>query len=193
MERFEIDRGVGFLLKALGHWHPETRAHCERVSVTVGRLAELAGWTPRAAAVLARGGLLHDIGKLHVPPTILDKPGPLDAFEQRVMRRHVFFSARIAERVLSPRQSAWIAAHHERPDGLGYPLGLRGEDISEGAALLALADAWDVMIHDRPYSIALSEEEALHECTGLATLQFSLPAIQALHAMQLLESLELAA
>jgi HD-GYP domain-containing protein (c-di-GMP phosphodiesterase class II) len=193
MQRLEVDRGVGFLLDTLGRWHPPTRAHSERVSVAVAQLAEMAGWSPRAAAVLARAGLLHDMGKLRVPVAILDKPGPLDHLEMATMRRHVWFSARIAQRLLSPRQTQWIAAHHERPDGLGYPLGLRGRSVPEGAALLALADAWDVMTHERPYSPAMSEAEALAECTALAARQFTVSAVQALHAVQLVDQMRVAA
>ena len=90
-------------------------------------------------------------------------------------------SVRIARIVLSTEQTGWIAAHHERPDGSGYPQGVRAAAIPEGAALLAIADAWDVMTSARPYSEARDQTEALAECASLAGRQFTVARVQALH------------
>ena len=75
--------------------------------------------------------------------------------------------------MLAPEQVEWIRTHHERPDGEGYPDGLTAEDIPEGAALLALADAFDVMTAGRPYSLPKTAEDALAECVELAGVQFA--------------------
>ena len=96
------------------------------------------------------------------------------------MRLHAELSARIVEDVLSPEQVDWIRSHHERPDGLGYPHGLRADEISEGAALLAVADAWDAMTVSRPYGVPKTTDEALAECSGLVDRQFTRLAIDAL-------------
>ena len=193
MERTGLEREVGRLMKALEEWHPATRAHSERAAIFATRLARLAGWSGQAIGDLHRAALLHDVGKLRVPVAILDKPGPLDHNELQVMRRHVWFSATLTRRIVTQEQALWIAGHHERPDGLGYPLRIGAAAIAEGSALLALADAWDVMTHARPYSRPLCEDEALAECTSLAGRQFTLPAVQTLHALLALDSVEVAA
>lgn len=84
------------------------------------------------------------------------------------------------EGVLAPEQVEWIRTHHERPDGAGYPRALRGGQIPQGGALLAMADAWDVMTVSRPYSSPKISEEALAECIGLIDLQFTRTAVDAL-------------
>ncbi len=95
---------------------------------------------------------MHDVGKLAVPDALLTKPGTLTERERIQMSEHVELSARIVGSILSEEQVAWIRGHHERPDGLGYPAGMTEYEISDGAGLLALADAWDVMIAGRTYS-----------------------------------------
>ena len=82
--------------------------------------------------------------------------------------------------MLTPEQVAWIRIHHERPDGAGYPRGLSEHEIPEGAALLAVADAWDVMTSGRPYSAAKSVDRAVAECARLVGRQFTQAAVGAL-------------
>jgi HD-GYP domain-containing protein (c-di-GMP phosphodiesterase class II) len=82
--------------------------------------------------------------------------------------------------VLDEEQIAWIAGHHERPDGSGYPAALKGDDLPEGASLLALADAWDVMVSDRSYSAPLTLAAALAEAHACAGTQFDAAAVEAL-------------
>jgi len=86
---------------------------------------------------------------------------------------------------MDPEQVAWIRTHHERPDGEGYPDGLTEREISEGTALLALSDAWDVMTISRPYSLPKTVDEALAECGSLIGLQFTEDAVVALMQLQL--------
>jgi HD-GYP domain-containing protein (c-di-GMP phosphodiesterase class II) len=85
--------------------------------------------------------------------------------------------------VLDEEQVAWIARHHERPDGRGYPAALHGDAVPEGASLLALADAWDVMVSDRSYSPPMEMSEALAEAQAGAGTQFHASAVQALQAL----------
>jgi HD-GYP domain-containing protein (c-di-GMP phosphodiesterase class II) len=85
--------------------------------------------------------------------------------------------------VLDETQVRWIAAHHERPDGRGYPGGLQGDDIPEGAALLALADAWDSRVCERAYSPPRPVDEALREVRALSGRQFAPEAVEALEAL----------
>jgi HD-GYP domain-containing protein (c-di-GMP phosphodiesterase class II) len=100
------------------------------------------------------------------------------------MSEHVGLSARIVGSILSEEQVCWIRGHHERPDGRGYPAGLREHEISDGAALLALADAWDVMIAGRTYSATKTVEQAYEECVSLVGAQFTATAVTALRQLR---------
>jgi HD-GYP domain-containing protein (c-di-GMP phosphodiesterase class II) len=115
-----------------------------------------------------------------VPDVILRKPEGLTVDEYETVKQHAGLGAQIASEVLSEEQVAWIRHHHERYDGSGYPDGMRGESIPDGAQLLALADAWDVMTSDRPYKAPMRIEEALAECRTLAARQFGPRAVEAL-------------
>ncbi len=123
---------------------------------------------------------MHDVGKIGVPDAVLLKPGRLDADEYELVKEHAELGARIVEDVLSHEQVSWIRSHHERPDGRGYPDGLMGHQIPEGAALLAVADCFDVMTVARPYSRAKHPVAALAECRGLIGRQFTPDAVTAL-------------
>lgn len=179
-ERSQALVGLRALARAIDAKDQATRQHSERVADFAGRLARAIGWSTDQVASLREAALVHDVGKLGVPDAILTKPDRLTDAERTVMHQHVEMSARIVGAVLSKEQVSWIRAHHERPDGLGYPTGLRGEEVPEGAALIALADAWDVMIAGRPYSAAKSPEESFAECASLAGAQFSERAVRAL-------------
>ena len=185
--------GVDELLERLGRWHPPSLEHSERVGVLVERLATFAGWAPERAAALGEAGRLHDVGKIGVPVAILEKPGRLDLNEILVMRRHVGRSVRMARSALDVEQTRWIAAHHERPDGTGYPRRLLGPAIPEGAALLTVADAWDVMTNARLYCGSRTVREALAECVALTGRQFTVEAVQALHGLHAYDACALTA
>jgi HD-GYP domain-containing protein (c-di-GMP phosphodiesterase class II) len=115
---------------------------------------------------------VHDVGKIAVPDAILFKPDQLTRDEFRRVRAHAALGAEIVADVLSPAQVAWVRGHHERWDGRGYPDGLAGDGIPEGARILTLADAWDVMTSQRPYGVPLSREDALAECRRCSGAQF---------------------
>ena len=179
-ERSQALSGLRALARAIDAKDPATSEHSERVAQFVGRLAQVSGWPDERVARLREAALVHDVGKLAVPDALLTKPGPLSDRERLQMSEHVSLSARIVGSVLSEEQVTWIRCHHERPDGSGYPAGLREDEISDGAALLAIADAWDVMVAGRPYSRPKSVEEAYAECRSLVGEQFTEAAVEAL-------------
>ena len=96
------------------------------------RLAVAPGWAPSRVALLRDAALLHDVGKIGVPDAILLKAGPLDEEEFAIVREHAVLGARIVGEVLDAEQIAWIAGHHERPDGRGYPGGAHGRGDPRG-------------------------------------------------------------
>jgi HD-GYP domain-containing protein (c-di-GMP phosphodiesterase class II) len=144
------------------------------------QIAERLGWAPDRVLLLEEAALVHDVGKLAVPDRILLKPGPLDPDEYEIVKRHAALSAEIVGDALAPEQVAWIRGHHERPDGTGYPDGLAGPEIPDGAAILALADAFDVMTGARPYSSPREQRAVLAECTALVGLQFAAEPVRVL-------------
>jgi len=141
--------------------------HSEIAADLASLLAQAHGLTPRQAAIVHMAAHLHDVGKIGVPDHILHKPGPLDAEEWAVMRRHPIIGAEILRpvRVFCGRPGVCeiVLAHHERHDGAGYPYGLRGEAIPLGARIVAVADALSAMTEDRPYRRALPLETAIDE------------------------------
>jgi cyclic di-GMP phosphodiesterase len=138
-----------------------TELHSRRVHAYSIALARAHGLSEPAIDALGRGVLLHDIGKIGISDTILLKPGPLTPDEWDIMRSHPEFGRQILERIPFLRDAIPVVYHHhERWDGTGYPLGLTGHDIPLGARIFALADAFDAMTFDRPYSTAISMEAA---------------------------------
>ena len=141
---------------------PWTAGHSERVTNLAMNLGRELGMSTHEIDLLRRGGLLHDIGKLGVSQSILDKPGKLTEEETAVMRRHPSKGAEILEPIPNLQKVIPIVSqHHERFDGKGYPHGLSGEDISLHARILALADVVDALISDRPYRPGWSREKVL--------------------------------
>jgi diguanylate cyclase (GGDEF)-like protein len=184
----ELDRsqalvGLRALARAIDAKDPATQEHSERVAALSARLAMARGWTPDRVSLLRDAALLHDVGKIGVPDAILLKDGPLEDEEFAIVREHAVLGARIVGDVLDAEQVAWIAGHHERPDGAGYPGALEGDAVPEGAALLALADAWDVMVSDRSYSAPMTVEAALAEARARSGTQFAATAVKALESL----------
>ncbi|MDQ4130880.1 MAG: HD domain-containing protein, partial [Actinomycetota bacterium] len=122
---------------------------------------------------LVYGFLLHDIGKLGVPDRVLLKQGPLDADERALMRAHVEHGVRFVEQVTFLRPALEVVAtHHEAWDGSGYPRGLKGAEIPFVTRLFSVCDAFDAMVHDRPYRKAMPPEAALEELRRGSGTQF---------------------
>jgi diguanylate cyclase (GGDEF)-like protein len=153
-------------------------------SHTVGRLCELTakrlGLPPERVERVGLAGVLHDVGKIGVSDRLLTKPGPLDTDEWQQIRTHPEIAARLlADPELDDLRS-WILAHHERPDGEGYPAGLSGDEIPLEAHIVAVADAYEAMTADRPYRTALGQEAAREELEAGAGSQFDAEVVSAL-------------
>jgi putative two-component system response regulator len=150
-----------------------TELHCQRLAGLAHQLGMRAGLEPPVLKGVVFGALLHDIGKIGVSDAILTKAGPLTAQEWIEMREHPVIGERICEPLAMAAEFApIIRGHHERWDGQGYPDRLRGEQIPFGARIVGLVDAYDAMIHDRPYRAARSVDAALEEIRRLAGAQF---------------------
>ena len=182
-ERLERTKALGAvraLAQAIDAKDAATIEHSERVARLAARLAEVSGWAPSDVARIHDAGLVHDVGKIGIPDAILSKPGRLTDEEYDAIKRHSALGARIVSEVLDEEQVAWVRGHHERHDGRGYPDGLAGEAITEGARLMALADAWDAMTGARVYSDPMPVDEALCEVTRCEGTQFHPDAVAAL-------------
>ena len=139
----------------------EIRAHNGRVGDLCVRIARQLGMTAAEQRVLARSGLLHDIGKLGIPGAILHKHDPLDDSEWKLMRTHPEVGLRILQWAGHfERALLAVLHHHERMDGSGYPHGLVGDAIPIEARVVAVADMYDVLTSDRPYRRARTDREA---------------------------------
>jgi HD-GYP domain-containing protein (c-di-GMP phosphodiesterase class II) len=151
----------------------ETEGHTQRVTELTVRLARALSYTTDELTHVRRGAILHDIGKMGIPDSILLKPGPLTEDEWAVMRRHPV----LAHELLSPipylRPALDIPyCHHERWDGTGYPRGLRGDQIPLAARIFAVADVWDALRSDRPYRNAWSATQTRDYIRSLAGSHF---------------------
>jgi putative two-component system response regulator len=141
---------------------PFTERHTQRVAETARHVGRRLGLPEFALDALYRGGIIHDIGKIGVPDAILLKPGPLDDNELSRMQAHVV----VGESIVKPLRSGSsllpiIRHHHERHDGRGYPDGLGGARIPRLARIVAVCDAYDAMVNDRPYRKRRSVEQAV--------------------------------
>ncbi len=183
LTRLQALQSIRVLARAVDAKDPSTRQHSERVSEVAKVLAGALGWSADDASALRDAGLVHDVGKIAVPDAILFKPDRLTREEFQRVRAHAALGAEIVADVLSGAQVAWVRGHHERWDGAGYPDGLAGEGIPEGARILTLADAWDVMTSARPYGVPLSREDALTECRRCSGAQFWPEAVAALERL----------
>ena len=162
----------------------EIVGHGRSVARRAVRLARQLGLEPEDQMRLRLAALVHDIGKLAIPESILAKPGSLDQQEWAQVRCHPATGARMLEADGFDEIAGWIRAHHERPDGLGYPDGLRGEEIPIQARILAVADAYDAMLSDRPYSPAMDPAEAREELRRGAGAQFDAVVVAAFLACE---------
>jgi putative two-component system response regulator len=139
-----------------------THGHSERVQEYALLLAERAGLSSAEMDALRVGALLHDIGKISLPDTILNKPGPLSADERLMVRQHTLQGMHIVEPLRSIRSAIpLIRSHHERCDGRGYPDGLTADRIPAVVRVLSIADVFDAVSSPRPYRLALPHDRCL--------------------------------
>jgi len=161
------------LVSALDAREHETSDHSQRVVRYTLAIARVLGIREPDLGEMARGALLHDIGKIGVPDAILLKPGPLNSTEWEEMRRHPDIGFQILRSIPFLRQPAEIVlSHQERFDGRGYPRGLRGDEIPLGARIFAVADTLDAMTSDRPYRQGTTFAAARAEIARCAGTQF---------------------
>ncbi len=176
-------QSIRVLARAVEAKDPAILGHSERVADLAVAIATALGWRAERAAALREAGLVHDVGKIAIPEAILLKPGRLTQSETATVRTHAAIGAEMLRDVMTDEQVRWVRGHHERWGGGGYPDRLRGEEIPDGARILGLADAWDVMTSDRVYSAALTREEAIAEVRDWTRTQFWPEAVAALERL----------
>ena len=170
------------LTAALETRDSETHGHSERVVSYSLRLGSEYGLNSEQMKALEFGSLLHDIGKIGVPDSILRKPAKLTEEEWVRMREHPLHGQQILRGIEFLQGAARVVAqHHEKWDGTGYPLGLRGEDIDINARIFAVADAFDAITSDRVYRRGKSYEAAAQELDDWAGRQFDPKVVDAFH------------
>jgi diguanylate cyclase (GGDEF)-like protein len=172
------------LLRAVHERSPNLGLHGGEVADLAEQTARRLGLELEEVRAVRQGAELHDIGKLAVPDAILNKRGTLDEDEWAFMRRHTL----VGERILSAAPALLdvaklVRSSHERWDGDGYPDALAGEQIPLGSRVVAVCDAWDAMVTDRPYRRAMSREDALAELERCAGTQFDPQVVEAFRAV----------
>lgn len=159
--------------RALDLRDKETEGHTQRVTELTVTLAREMGMSQEELVHIRRGALLHDMGKMGIPDSVLLKPGPLTEEEWAIMRKHPQYAFEMLSPIEYLRPALDIPyCHHERWDGTGYPRGLKGEQIPLAARIFAVVDVWDALTSDRPYRPAWSKERALTYIKEQADKQF---------------------
>ncbi len=158
----------------------EREDHLQRVTSLTLRVAQAMGMSAAELRLVRYGALLHDLGKLAVPENILNKPGPLTDDEWRIVLTHPEHARQMLSSVPCLKRAVDIPyAHHERWDGIGYPRGLRGEQIPLAARIFAVVDVWDTLCSDRPYRKRWSPEKARDYIRSLAGTSFDPAVVEA--------------
>lgn len=161
------------LAKALETKDPYTRGHGERVSGSVGAITKALSWTPERIEMATAAGLLHDVGKIAVPTTLIRKSGGLSTDEWAAFRLHPLRGVEVVRGIgFLDDAVAGIRHHHERFDGGGYPAGLAGYDIPVVARIIGVADAYDAMTTARTYRAPLGTDQAVAELRRSSGNQF---------------------
>jgi diguanylate cyclase (GGDEF)-like protein len=170
LARQAAEAAIAAVVSPLPHYRGKPSSLIASIAVQLAGKLEL---PPAEVERIRVASLLHDVGKIAVPEQILEKPAPLTPEEWQVVVQHPRIGQVIMDQVAAVKDAgAIILHHHERYSGHGYPHGLRGPDIPLGARIVAIADAYDAMVHDRPYRKAVSHREAIAEIRRFATVQF---------------------
>lgn len=166
----ELPRDI--LIEVMEDVIEDLHGHVHRVSDLAVNLGTSLGLGEIDLDRLALAGVLHDVGKIHLDPGILGKPGPLDPNERELMNRHPELGFAMTRNRLDPKVAEAILYHHERFDGTGYPFGLAGEEIPILSRIILVSDAFDAMTSTRAYQPALPVEFAINEIRKHAGSQF---------------------
>ncbi len=174
-------RSVRSLVEALDARDPYTRSHSRNVTHFATGIARKMNLPSEQLSLIRRAAIVHDIGKIGIPDSILRKPGSLSQTERSRMEDHVIIGVRILEQLHTMNEELPIVrSHHERWDGQGYPYGLAGEEIPIGGRILCVADAFDAMTSNRVYRPARSVASAIEALTSAQGKQFDVEVINAL-------------
>ncbi|MFZ5882607.1 MAG: HD domain-containing phosphohydrolase [Chloroflexota bacterium] len=185
------DQTLKALMSALDARDRETEGHSMRVSRLACLLGEKMGLNSEQLKALERGALLHDIGKIGISDAILHKPGQLTEDEWKIMRMHPEIGARIVERIPFLQESmAVVRYHHERWDGSGYPLGIKGTEIPIHARIFAVVDVFDALTSNRNYRKKSTPQEALQYLREQAGVLFDREIVEALAELPYQEFIE---
>jgi HD-GYP domain-containing protein (c-di-GMP phosphodiesterase class II) len=173
--------------RALDLRDKETEGHSQRVTELTTRLARYMGVPESELSHIRRGALLHDIGKLGIPDSVLLKPGPLNDEEWAIMRMHPLYAYQWLSSIEFLRPSLDIPyCHHEKWDGTGYPRGLKGEQIPRAARIFAVVDVWDALRSDRPYRSDWPEEKVREHLRALSGTHFDPEVVAAFLSLEVL-------
>jgi putative nucleotidyltransferase with HDIG domain len=154
-------RRLARLSRALEARDRNTHGHSRRVARHSVALAKWLSLPPEEVARVRTAALLHDVGKIETPQSIIEKPGPLTGSEYATVKEHVELGASMVSTLGDPELTAIVRHHHERVDGTGYPDGLAGEEVPLGARIVAVADTFDAVTSARPYRAGMTHKEAL--------------------------------
>ena len=164
------NRALAILLTTVDDYDKYTGGHPDRVARYAGQIARLLGLSYTTVDLVRRAAYVHDIGKILIPDSIVQKPGSLTDDEREVIKLHPELGARMLTRRSQTRDLAPVVlSHHERWDGQGYPHQLKGTEIPIESRIIFVADAYDAMTTERPYGRVLSPQEAraeLSRCSG---------------------------
>jgi two-component system, cell cycle response regulator len=168
-----MSEAVSVLARELRLHHAPTAEHSHRLAALSRRVADRLGLDPLDATEAEIVAVLHDVGKLTIPPSILDWPGTLDAIQRARMRRHTIAGEELLARTAGLEHlGPAVRATHEAWDGSGYPDGLAGAEIPLSARIVACCDSFDAMVSHRAYRRALPRQEACRRVRGAAGHQF---------------------
>jgi HD-GYP domain-containing protein (c-di-GMP phosphodiesterase class II) len=173
---------VRALMVRLAEKDTSTEEHTRRVAALAVEIGEHLGLSPSRLRSLAIGGLLHDIGKLSIPASILQKPGPLDDFEYSIVKLHPDRGRELLSELGGFDESVrrLVLDHHERLDGTGYPRGLAGDHLDLGTRILSVCDVYDALVSARVYRPAWTREQALELLRGESGVAFDERCVSAL-------------
>jgi putative two-component system response regulator len=151
---------------------PHKKSHSQAVSTLAAQIAMQMRLSEAEIEEIRLAGIVHDIGKIHVPESLLYRPAPLTAEEYQIMKSHAAWGAKILEPLKQTGIERIVRYHHERYDGTGYPDGLAGDKIPLGARIVAVAECFDNMVSHLPYRSARTFEDALAELRRCSGTQF---------------------